>query len=375
MRILHAVTLVSPNNEFGGPTRVALNLARELEKRGHSVAFLAGARGYEKLPRTVEGIECRLGRVARLLPGAGFSGLVAPSLYRIGWTELGHADLLHVHLARDLITLPLAMIALARGVPVVVQTHGMVDRSEKHLARILDAVATKWVIRRAKTVCYLSSSELADLRDVFGEKPNFAELPNGIEIREAEPTETSQGGPAEFVFLARISERKRPLLFVEASREAVSLGAVDSTYTLYGPDEGLGAAVTAALAENDGGGRIEWKGALPPEDVAPQLANADVLVNTTSYDPFPMAVLEALALGVPVIIGSSSPLARGIHDAGAGVVVDETVSAFAEAMNRFASNREFRRSASVRAREYASEKFNINAVADKLVKIYQRSVS
>ena len=46
MRILHVVTLVSPDGAFGGPVRVAENLARELRRRGHDVTVAAAASGF-----------------------------------------------------------------------------------------------------------------------------------------------------------------------------------------------------------------------------------------------------------------------------------------------------------------------------------------
>ncbi|MFE3934426.1 hypothetical protein ACFXPJ_11710, partial [Streptomyces goshikiensis] len=41
MRVLHAVTLHSPSHAFGGPVRVALNLAKGLRERGHEARLLA----------------------------------------------------------------------------------------------------------------------------------------------------------------------------------------------------------------------------------------------------------------------------------------------------------------------------------------------
>ncbi len=46
LRVLHAVTLHSPTGAFGGPVRVALNLAHGLRERGHEPRLLALADGF-----------------------------------------------------------------------------------------------------------------------------------------------------------------------------------------------------------------------------------------------------------------------------------------------------------------------------------------
>jgi hypothetical protein len=53
VRILHVVTLVSPDSAYGGPVRVAENQCTELLSRGHDVHIAAGVRGYESVPDTV----------------------------------------------------------------------------------------------------------------------------------------------------------------------------------------------------------------------------------------------------------------------------------------------------------------------------------
>ena len=55
MRILHVVTLVSPDGEYGGPVRVATNLSKALRDLGHDVTIAAGTRGFESAPEQLDG--------------------------------------------------------------------------------------------------------------------------------------------------------------------------------------------------------------------------------------------------------------------------------------------------------------------------------
>ena len=243
MRILSIVTLVSPLGEYGGPLRVAVNQARALQSLGHSVTLAGAARGYaDALPTSVEGIPALLHPARTLLPRTGFAGLGAPGLWRRLRAEVESYDVVHVHLARDLVTLPAARIAGSHGVRYVVQTHGMIDPSSHPLARPLDAALTKRVLRGAAHVLYLTSPEREALQEVAGEL-DLMRLINGVpetDLRASAPAPT-------VLFLARLAPRKRPVLFVEAAHR-VGRDHPDARFVVVGPDEGEGPAVRAAVA-------------------------------------------------------------------------------------------------------------------------------
>src|SRR5947208_3258851 len=109
MRVLQVVTLITPDGAYGGPVRVAFNQAQQLRSKGYDALIVATARGYSPLPRELNDTPVRLSKARLLLPFAGFSGIVSPSML---WWMLRHRrdyDVVHVHLARDLVTLPAAM--------------------------------------------------------------------------------------------------------------------------------------------------------------------------------------------------------------------------------------------------------------------------
>ncbi|MGT2530523.1 hypothetical protein ACU4GG_28135 [Streptomyces nojiriensis] len=71
LRVLHAVTLHSPSHAFGGPVRVALNLAKGLRARGHEARLLALSEGFdEPWPDSVEGCPRGCSRPAGSCPSA-----------------------------------------------------------------------------------------------------------------------------------------------------------------------------------------------------------------------------------------------------------------------------------------------------------------
>ncbi len=370
MRVLHAVTLHSPSHAFGGPVRVALNLAKGLRSRGHEARLLALGEGFgDPWPTEVEGVAAKLFPARRLLP-LGFSGMTSPALLASAGRLVRDADVVHVHLARDLVTLPVALAALRAGRPLVLQTHGMVDPSGKLLAKVLDALAVRRVLRGASAVLYLTPHEREGLDAVVGGPlANAVRLVNGTPAQEERPVPE---GPPRILYSARLQARKRPVDFVDAV-PAVLAAHPDAEFVVAGPDEGERAAVLRRVAELGLADTVRVPGALSGQEVLRELRRAHVYVLPSVDEPFPMSVLEALAVGVPPVVTHSNGLARDIAAAGAGRVVDpgpEGVAAAVLSLLDPAANR----SASVAARGLAAGSFSMDSVLDTLLPVYEAAV-
>ncbi|MFJ3582372.1 glycosyltransferase [Streptomyces sp. NPDC090127] len=370
LRVLHAVTLHSPTHAFGGPVRVAVNLSRGLVARGHQVRLTALADGFPgALPTDVDGVPARLYRARSALP-LGFSGITSPALLAAAGALVKDADVVHVHLARDLVTLPVALAALRAGRPLVLQTHGMVDPSAKPLAKLLDAVAVRRVLRGAAAVLHLTDRERRDLDAVVGSPLTGAvRLVNGVPAQEPRPAPT---GPPRILYAARLQARKRPTDFVAAVPEILRHHP-DATFVLAGPDEGERAAVDALVAELGVGDRVSRPGALTSERMLDELRRAHVYVLPSVDEPFPMSVLEALSVGTPAVVTTSNGLARDIAEAGAGRVVEDAAG-LAPAV-RALLEPGAQDAASAAARKLAAEAFSMDAVLDTLLGVYERAAA
>ncbi len=372
MRVLHAVTLHSPTHTFGGPVRVALNLARGLAARGHKPRLVALGDGFPgPLPTEVEGVPARLYQARRILP-LGFSGITSPALLAGAGRLVHGADLVHVHLARDLVTLPLALAALRARKPLVLQTHGMVDASTRPLARALDVLAVRRVLRRAGAVLYLTDHERAALDEVAGppalcSTSTVVRLVNGVPAQEAA---TAPAGGPRILYAARLQERKRPRDFVAAIPEILRVKP-DAEFVVAGPDEGELASVRALVAELGLVHKVIFPGALTTERMRTELRRAHVYVLPSVDEPFPMSVLEAMAVGTPVVVTRSNGLAGDVERAAAGRVVagaDGIAAAVLDLLEPAA-----RRAASQAARTLTAEAFSMDAVLDTLLEVYERA--
>lgn len=374
LRIAHVVTLFSPDGAYGGPTRVAANQAKALIQRGHEVTLLGGARGFDQLPKIYDGVPARLFPVAPLVPGSGFAGLFSPGLAGYLTRHARDFDVIHVHMARDLVTLPAAFIARRRGVPFVAQTHGMIDASSKLLAKPLDRLLTRPLLNSAERVLYLTPREAADIRSVAGMADLRLEmLPNGVPAAEPLPLTTEE--PLNVLFLARLHERKRPRVFLEAAG-LLAERFPSVTFSIVGPDEGEEAEVRNLAQELDPTGqRIRFEGPLQPHETLARMSQSRIYVLPSANEPFPMSVLEAMSVGIPVVINDDCGLGGAVRTGDAGIVTDGSTTSVADAISSLLSDEKRRNEMGANARRLVEDSFSMEAVAERLEEIYRAAVA
>ncbi|WIB27023.1 glycosyltransferase [Curtobacterium sp. MCSS17_015] len=370
MRVLHVVSLISSDGAFGGPTRVCQNQSQALQATGHQVTVVAGARGGDvSPPAMIDGVRTLMFR-ARRVPGLGFAGMFAPGMVRWLLEHSTDFDVAHVHLARDLVTLPAMMTLLRSGIPVVVQPHGMIDPSRKPLARPVDAWGTRPVLRRASAVLALNNRERDDLKLVARDLPQPVVLPNGV------PEQKAQDRPlgtefAEVLYLARLHARKRPLYFIEAAKRLH--GSFPSTrFTLVGPDEGEAAAVQSAIGDHTS--TMSWEGPIDPARTMDRMARCDIYVLPAVDEPFGMTVLEAMSLGKPVVVTESCGLAAAVRRHEAGIVSRDDPDDLAQAIAELLADPAKRARMGEHGRTAVRTEFGMPAVAARLGDIYRKAV-
>jgi glycosyltransferase involved in cell wall biosynthesis len=372
MRILHIVTLLSPDSAYGGPVRVALNQCAALNGRGHQTLVAAAARGYADPPTSLQGVDVRGFPAQTIVPGIGFAGLRAVGMTRWLRRQARDIDVAHVHLARDFVTLPAARVLAEMGTPFVVQPHGMVDLSTRLLAEPLDRVWTRPTLATADTVFYLNPREENDLRRVAHGPLALQALNNGVPHAVPARTPLRVQGRPQVLFLARLHPRKRPGMFVQMAQRLLDEG-LDVDFTLAGPDEGAKPEVDALLSGRPDT-RIRYEGAVAPDSVTTRLSAATVYVLPSVDEPFPMSVLEAMAVGVPVVVTDSCGLAPLINDTGSGLVAGPDLDSLADAVRRLLTDSKLLRRTSANARRTAAEELGMEPVTDILEQSYRRAL-
>ncbi|MEO8053128.1 MAG: glycosyltransferase, partial [Acidobacteriota bacterium] len=204
------------------------------------------------------------------------------------------------------------------------------------------------ILRNAAGVHYTSEQESEEATQL-GVKHTSLIIANPVDIVAARTTRGSfratypaLASKTIVLFLSRIDTKKGlPLLLSAYARlrlnypNVVLVVAGDGDRTLI--DDLKRQAHQLGLGQ-----AILWTGFLQGEAKVNILADADVFVLPSYSENFGVAVVEAMAAGLPVIISDQVGIHQEIAEAGAGVVIQCDVNELEAAMVRMLSNAELR---------------------------------
>lgn len=296
MKIIHVISRHSPIQ--GGPYTVALNLANSMGKRGHEVYILTQSNQIKhikfiKFDFYSENILPAVLLIKRLNPSTmvPIRGLVR-SLKLIR-----SADVLHIHLGREFFTMFFALFSIILRKRYVIQSHGMIVKDSRLLAKCIDVFALKIIYRFTKDILCLTEREME--RSPF-KCAKMRLFPNGIEIHRKRERELEKAN--EIVFLGRINHVKQLELWTRHVSSLNQLNPRTLPSKIYGFDDGGLSELRSRMSKNPDP-KISYAGGINDAGTVRQiLSSSKVLFMTSKYENFPMAVVEAMSMGTPVLI-------------------------------------------------------------------------
>ena len=369
MRIAHVLRLHSADAIFGGPTTVALNQLRELHRRGHETVLFTGWDGQAEFGDVGD---VRAFPVRQGVPGAGLPGLVAPGLTAALRQALPHLDVVHIHLGRDLVTVPAGLAALGNR-PLVAQTHGMIGPDRRLRARVLYRAGARRTLLGARRVLALTDTESASLQQVGVLPDRLVTVPNGVPVPTSGPVARPQAEAPVVLFCARLHPRKRVLAFAAMALELRGRLGDAARFVVAGPDDGDLAALTGFTEQHPG--VVDYIGPVEPSRVGELMSTATVYVLPAVHEPVGMTVLEAMAAGCPAVVTDSCGLATDLARARAGVVTDGSSRSLADAVAGLLADAHFRSDTVSRGLSLLRRQFSVSAVVDRLESVYTESVA
>lgn len=159
--------------------------------------------------------------------------------------------------------------------------------------------------------------------------PNW--LPPGLDV--ATSHKTAPAGLIRFVFTGRVVREKGVFEILEALRSEHLRGQCEFVIAGSGPD--VSACQKFVHTHNLKG--VQFMGALSSEAVIDLLINSDVFVLPT-YHPegFPNSILEAMALGLPVIATDVGAITESVIDGVNGFIIpSQSPNELIRAMRRY----------------------------------------
>jgi glycosyltransferase involved in cell wall biosynthesis len=180
-----------------------------------------------------------------------------------------------------------AIAALSSRAPLVVTAHGQDVANAASNAAIRRA--TRWVCRRAAAAVAVSGYLRRELERVAPEARGKTEVVDcGVDI-ERFAVAPAPAGPASYLFVGSLIERKNVVRLADAFAR-LGHGA---TLTVVGDGP-----LRAALEGRSG---VRLVGAVSNDGVRELIAAARVVCQPSLVEPFGQALLEAMAMGRPVV--------------------------------------------------------------------------
>jgi glycosyltransferase involved in cell wall biosynthesis len=138
-------------------------------------------------------------------------------------------------------------------------------------------------------------------------------------------------GSRALLFVGRLDRSKNPLLALHAVRLALQ---TQPLLHLVVVGDGSQRADVEALAASDAlSGRVTMTGAQPRHEVARIMQSSDMLIMSSAYEGMPIAALEALATGLPVVSTTVGELPRLISNGVNGILcADQTAESLCAAL-------------------------------------------
>lgn len=367
MRIVHVVPSLDP--AAGGPPVVAACLAGALAERGHEVRLVS-----EFVPPTLT------------VPGVRVCQLPRPDWKRYftgGETEtalaevLAWADVAHLHGVWESLVYRSARLAKSFHKPYVLAPHGMLDpwslNQKKWKKRIALAVAYRGVLNDG-TLHLLNDDESRLIRPLKL-RSRVAVIPNGVNLRDIPPADDGAfraavprlGSRNYVLFLGRL-HFKKGLDILSAAWAKVADKYPETDLVVCGPDDGARAAFELDIRRLNLSDRVHLLGPVYGPMKWSALAGAAAFVLPSRQEGFSMAVLEALACGVPAVVTTECHFPEV---AAAGAVTTLDPGSVAEGLDGILSDPETAKKLGENGRSLVAGRFTWPAVAARCDELYR----
>ncbi|WP_295218814.1 glycosyltransferase family 4 protein [Ruminococcus sp.] len=228
---------------------------------------------------------------------------------------------------------------LVKGkIPYIIIPRGEFTHQAQMRKRMKKRLANLFLFRKfarnASAIQYLTEQEYIDSGDEWNSK--HIVIPNGIDIPANVKKDFSRDG-IKCISIGRIEPYQKGLdLLIEAcSLIKEDLFKENCTITICGPDrEGKLEALKEMVTEKELQDIILFHEAVYGEEKEKMLLDSDVFVIPSRFEGHPMALIEALSYGLPVIATTGSNMRDDIDKYNAGWTADSNVESIADTFKR-----------------------------------------
>jgi glycosyltransferase involved in cell wall biosynthesis len=282
---------------------------------------------------------------------------------------VARADVVHVHSSKAGFLGRLASFARGKRRACVFTPHGWsfwaADGAEAHLYVRLERLAAHW----CRAIVALSGDERAAGLDAgVGRPEQYRVIPNGVPLERFALARSPVRG--RILMAGRLARPKRPDLALRALA-AVRARIPEAELHVAG-DGPLRPEAERLAAELGLSGAVRFLGYR--EDVPELLAGSECVLLASDYEGCPLAVVEAMAAGVPVVATDAGGVAELVRPGHTGLVTPRgDFAALADGLEEVLVDPERAARLGAAGRRTAESGLSLEGMVGRLVALYDES--
>ncbi len=282
-------------------------------------------------------------------------------------------DILHVHSPALAVAARLMLPTVPRRLrPTLVDTEH--NRWPRH--HRLTRLANRATIRFNNATIAVSDEVKSTIRGIRPEQVHT--IVHGIDLDSVRSSADRESARAELgvsprdvliVCVANLRREKALDVLIKAARQAHDTEP-SLRFALVGQGP-LADEISRAVAESDLGDAFRILGYR--SDATRIISGADIFTLSSRHEGLPVTIMEALALGVPIVATGAGGTSEAVGNAGVIVDVDD-IDALADSWVDLARDADRRRALSLLA-SHEAERFSIRRAAEEIHRIYTAAVA
>ncbi|RZU38962.1 glycosyltransferase [Edaphobacter modestus] len=294
--------------------------------------------------------------------------------------EIKSAEGLHIHGLWEQSTAMACDTARALQIPYVLSAHGMLEpwalSNRKWKKIIYSALFEKANVEGAACLHALTRAEAEDYRR-FGSTRPVAVIPNGVFIPEKNSSDLfiskypALKNKKILLFLGRIHYKKGLDILIESWAE-LSAKWPEAHLVIAGPDfEETKSKLEARINQLNLVRDVTFTGMLRGDLKWSAMAAADCFVLPSYSEGLSVSILEAMGMGLPVIISNRCNLPE-VSQADAGWVIEPRQSALTSALAEWLSNStERNKEIGNEGSQLVARRYNWSIITQQFTELYQ----
>jgi glycosyltransferase involved in cell wall biosynthesis len=295
-------------------------------------------------------------------------------------------DVVHIHSLYLFTTLAAGFYARRHRVPIILRPHGSLDPylypRHRWRKRVVETLYQNHLFKRAAAIHYTTAEERKLAAPYTFNRPGFV-VPLGLNIEDYRPLPPRGTFRERFpetrdksilLFLSRINFKKGLDILAKAYGK-IARQRDDIHLVIAGPDnDAFKPEVETMLASAGVRNRTTFTGMLVGDDKLAALHDADLFALPSYTENFGIAVIEAMACGLPVVISDKVNIWREIKEGGGGEVEPLDPDRFASRIIDMLADRDRLKSYGEHGIETVSNLFNWSTIGERLEQAYQSIV-